>query len=62
MGLSAAAAASRIGKKQAAWSAYERGSRVPNAVTVGAIADVLRCPVDALYEGEIPAADELSVA
>lgn len=49
-GMTQAEVAAKVGITQAACVQFEKGIRIPNAVTLKAIADALEVPVGSLYE------------
>lgn len=49
-GVTQAEVAAKVGITQAACVQFEKGIRIPNAVTLKAIADALEVPIESLYE------------
>ncbi len=49
-GMTQAEVAAKVGITQAACVQFEKGIRIPNAMTLKAIADALEVPVGSLYE------------
>lgn len=49
-GMTQTEVAAKVGITQAACVQFEKGIRIPNAVTLKAIADALEVPVGSLYE------------